>query len=104
MNPSISDTRIRANEALTLRLELSERYLKLIRNPEVRFPDNFETYDPPSTTRSTWRQRAHRDTNHRVHGYPQVRGQYTIPPVEFTFFDLNSRTYKTLTSPNIGWR
>jgi hypothetical protein len=30
---------------------------------------------------------------------PRYEGQYTIPPVEFTYFDLNSRSYKTLTSP-----
>jgi hypothetical protein len=101
MNPSISDTRIRANEALTLRLELSGTgNLKLIRNPEVRFPDNFETYDP--TVNNSFNVATNGLTGIRTIEYmaiPRYEGQYTIPPVEFTFFDLNSRTYKTLTSP-----
>jgi len=30
---------------------------------------------------------------------PRYEGEYTIPPVEFTYFDLNLKSYKTLTTP-----
>jgi len=32
---------------------------------------------------------------------PQYRGNYPIKPLKFTYFDLGSRTYKTLSSPEI---
>ena len=32
---------------------------------------------------------------------PQAQGKYPIPPVSFTYFDLESETYKTLTSEEI---
>jgi hypothetical protein len=100
MKPSISATRLRANEAVTLRLELSGTgNLKLIRDPEVRFPDNFETYDP--TVNNSFNVTTNGLNGIRTIEYmaiPRYEGQYTIPPVEFTYFDLNSRSYKTLTS------
>ena len=40
-----------------------------------------------------------RECARRVHGYPTLRGSYSIPPVEFTYFDLSSNSYKTLTTP-----
>ncbi len=101
MKPSISATRLRANEAVTLRLELSGTgNLKLIRDPEVRFPENFETYDP--TVNNSFNVTTNGLNGIRTIEYmaiPRYEGQYTIPPVEFTYFDLNSRSYKTLTSP-----
>ncbi|MDI9604447.1 MAG: BatD family protein [Bacteroidota bacterium] len=101
MKPTISATRTRANEAVTLRLELSGTgNLKLIRDPEVQFPDNFETYDP--TVNNSFNVTANGLNGIRTIEYmaiPRYEGQYTIPPVEFTYYDLNSRSYKTLTSP-----
>jgi hypothetical protein len=101
MKPSISGTRVRANEAITLRLELSGTgNLKLIRDPEVRFPDNFETYDP--TVDNSFNVTTNGLNGIRTIEYmaiPRYEGQYTIPPIELTYFDLNSRSYKTLTSP-----
>ena len=32
---------------------------------------------------------------------PQYRGNYPIKPLKFTYFDLDSKTYKTLSSPEI---
>lgn len=74
--------------------------LKLIRDPKVRFPDNFETYDP--SVDNSFNVTTNGLNGIRTIEYmaiPRYEGQYTIPPVEFTYFDLNSRSYKTLTSP-----
>jgi hypothetical protein len=32
---------------------------------------------------------------------PQFKGEYPIKPMRFSYFDLNSRTYKTIVSPEI---
>ncbi len=101
MKPSISTTHTRANEAITLRLELSGTgNLKLIRDPEVRFPDNFETYDP--TVNNSFNVMTNGLNGIRTIEYmaiPRYEGNYTIPPVEFTYFDLSSNSYKTLFTP-----
>lgn len=101
LNPSISTTQTRANEAITLRLEITGTgNMKLIRDPIVQFPDNFEVYDP--TVNNSLNVTTNGLTGVRAVEYmaiPRYEGNYSIPPVEFTYFDLNSNSYKTLTTP-----
>lgn len=101
MKPVLSKTDSRANEAITLLLEISGTgNLKLIRNPEIPFPDNFEQYDPKvenivnATTNGLTGMRR---IEYMV--IPRYEGTYNIPPVEFTFFDPRSASYKSLTTP-----
>lgn len=100
-NPSISTQQTRANEAITVRLEISGTgNLKLIGNPEVKFPSNFEVYDP--VVDNSYNVTTNGLTGLRTIEYmaiPRYEGDYTIPPVEFTYFDLNTNSYKTLQSP-----
>lgn len=101
LKPSISTSETKANEAITLRLEISGTgNLKLIRNPEVVFPGNFELYDP--VVDNSFNVTTNGLTGIRKIEYmaiPRYEGTYAIPSVEFTYFDLNSNSYKTLTSP-----
>jgi tetratricopeptide (TPR) repeat protein len=100
-NPSISSTEIKANEAITLRLEISGTgNMKLLRNPELQFPNNFEVYDPVVT--NSLNVTSNGLTGIRVIEYmaiPRYEGSYTIPSVDFGYFDLNTNSYKTLSTP-----
>ena len=106
LKPVISTTETKANEAITLKLEISGTgNMKLIRNPEVAFPGNFEVYDP--TVNNSFNVTTNGLTGIRSVEYmaiPRYEGDYTIPPVEFTFFDLNTNSYKTLTTPEYNLR
>jgi hypothetical protein len=100
MKPVISKTDSRANEAITLQLEISGTgNLKLIRNPEIVFPDNFEQYDPKvdnivnATTNGLTGMRR---IEYMV--IPRYEGTYNIPPVEFTYFDPRTASYTSLTT------
>ncbi len=101
LKPTISTKQTRANEPITLTLEISGTgNMKLIQNPEVKFPSNFEVYDP--VIDNSLRVTTNGLTGMRKIEYlaiPRYEGSYDIPPVEFSYFDLNSRTYKTLHSP-----
>lgn len=101
MKPVISKTDSRANEAITLQLEISGTgNLKLIRNPEIVFPENFEQYDPKvdnivnATTNGLTGMRR---IEYMV--IPRYEGTYNIPPVEFTYFDPRTASYTSLTTP-----
>lgn len=101
MKPVISKTDSRANEAITLQLEISGTgNLKLIRNPEIVFPENFEQYDPKvdnivnATTNGLTGMRR---IEYMV--IPRYEGTYNIPPVEFTYFDPRTASYSSLTTP-----
>jgi len=99
--PSISAQKVRANEPVTVTLEISGTgNQKLIQNPEVEFPTNFELYDPIITNNLS--ASANGLTGTRKIEYlvtPRYEGEYSIPPIEFSYFDIGSRSYKTLKSP-----
>ncbi|MDR1517886.1 MAG: BatD family protein [Dysgonamonadaceae bacterium] len=99
--PSISTQQLRANDPITLTMEISGTgNLKLIRNPKVEFPSNFESYDP--TVTNTLNPAANGLSGTRKIEYlaiPRYEGSYVIPPVQFSYFDTASKSYKTLSSP-----
>ena len=101
ISSSISTTELKENEAVTLKLVISGTgNMKLIKTPEVKFPADFEVYDPKVDNKFTLK--AGGLSGNKVIEYlaiPRHGGNYTIPPVEFSYFDVNSGSYKTLTTP-----
>jgi hypothetical protein len=74
--------------------------MKLIKTPEVKFPADFEVYDPKVDNKFTLK--AGGLSGNKVIEYlaiPRHGGDYTIPAVEFAYFDIKSGAYKTLTTP-----
>jgi len=75
--------------------------LKLIDNPVIDFPKELGVYDPEVTDTITGRSPA--ITGKKIFTYnfnPQMPGTYAIPPINFTYFDANAKTYKTVTTPS----
>ncbi len=97
----LSTKKLKANEAATLTVKISGRgNLKLINNPEINFPDNFEVYDPKS--KNDFKTTVYGISGTKTIEYtfiPRHRGNYKIPPVDFTYFDSGSKTYKTIKTP-----
>lgn len=100
LSSSINKKELSANESVTIKLKISGNgNIKLLKNPEVKFPADFEVYDPKVENNFT-------NTTSGVTGtktieylaIPRHSGTFTIPPVEFSYFDTNSKTYKTLKS------
>ena len=101
ISSEISTTELKENEAVTLKLIISGTgNMKLIKTPEVKFPTDFEVYDPKVDNKFTLK--AGGLSGNKVIEYlaiPRHGGTYTIPPVEFSYFDVKSGAYKTLTTP-----
>ena len=86
---------------MTLKLVISGTgNMKLLRTPEVKFPADFEVYDPKVDNKFTLK--ASGLSGNKVIEYlaiPRHGGNYTIPSVEFSYFDVKSGAYKTLSTP-----
>lgn len=97
---SVTTTELKANEAVTLKLEISGvGNMKLISTPEVQWPQDFETYDPKVDNKfSLTRNGLSGSKSIEYLAIPRHAGTFTIPPVEFSYFDLKTKTYKTLTT------
>ena len=71
--------------------------LKLLKQPVINFPKDFDKYDAKLTDKT-------RLTSNGVEGnmiydflaVPRNQGEYTIPAVEFTYYDTNTNQYKTI--------
>lgn len=71
--------------------------MKLISTPEVKFPQDFEIYDPKTDNQFQLTKDGLSGTQTIEYlAIPRHAGNFTIPPVEFTYFDLKSKSYKTL--------
>ena len=98
LSSSISTQELKTNDAVTIKLAISGTgNMKLINTPEVGFPQDFEIYDPKVDNKFNLTRNGLAGS--KVIEYlaiPRHAGTYTIPPIEFSYFDLKSQSYKTL--------
>ena len=101
MNANISSTQVKANDAVTIKLNIAgSGNMKLIKNPTIKFPDGFEAYDPKVT--NNFKTTSSGVSGNKVIEYmfiPRHSGNFQIPSAEFSYFDTQSRSYKTLRTP-----
>ena len=96
-------TELRATESLQATVEVTgQGNLKLFDLPPLTVPASMEQYEPEYlekvNTNLSGMQGSISNTYTLV---PQARGKYPIPSMSFSYFDLNSQTYRTLTSEEI---
>lgn len=98
LTSDINTQNLKTNDAITIKLTLSGTgNMKLIQTPEVAFPNDFEIYDPKVDDKVSLSSAGL--SGSKVFEYlaiPRHAGDFTIPAVEFTYFDTNSKSYKTL--------
>ena len=95
---SLSPEQVDANDAVSLRQVVSGLgNMKLMKAPKVEWPKDFESYDPKMTDKT--RITTNGATGNIIYDYtavPRHGGKYSVPPVEFCYFDTNTKSYKTL--------
>ncbi len=100
MQASVSANKLTANSAGSITLTLTgSGSFSMISAPELRLPAAFEQYDTKSTEQISNTSRG--SSGSRTYEYPfiaRAEGRYTLPPLEFTYFDPTTGRYKTFTS------
>jgi hypothetical protein len=88
------------NEPITLKVKISGNgNLKIIDQPVIKFPADFEQYDPKVNDNTTVTSSGiSGNITYEYLAIPRNQGKYQLGPVEFTYFDLNSKSYKTIKS------
>ncbi|KAA8481838.1 oxygen tolerance protein BatD [Arcticibacter tournemirensis] len=94
---SLDKKELKANEALNYTLKISgSGNLKLIKEPVINFPADFEKYDPKITdaiTMNTSGASGSRSYNYLL--IPRHEGDFAIEPVRFSYFNPASGRYET---------
>ena len=94
---SLNKTKTKTNDPLTLKLTISGRgNIKLINELNLNVPADFEKFDPVINTHEDNSLSGTKSFEYLL--VPKNAGTYTIPPVEFTYFDPASNQFKTLKS------
>lgn len=98
MSGTLTPEQLNANDAATLRLVVSgQGNMKLMKAPVVSFPKDFEVYDPKENNKTV--MTASGAKGNVLFDYvvvPRHGGRYSIPPVEFTYFDPDKEAYQTV--------
>ncbi len=98
ISAQLTKKEVKAGDPVTLRVVVGGNgNLKLIKQPEVNFPNDFDKYDAKVTDKTKL-------TSTGVGGnmiydflfVPRNQGTYTIPAVSFTYYDTDLNAYKTI--------
>ena len=98
-----SKTNLKSGESLDLEVSvIGTGNLKLFSLPKPIVPTALEMYDPVHNEQvSTPLSGMTGKISDKYAIIPQYKGKYPIKPLVFTYFDLGSSSYKTITSPEI---
>lgn len=98
-----SRTGLKFGESLDLDVSVTGTgNLKLFSLPKPEVPSTLEMYDPEHTENvSTPLTGMTGSISDKYTIIPQSKGNFPIKPMRFTYFDLSSGSYKTITSPEI---
>ena len=98
ISASLDKKEVKAGEPIPLRVVVGGiGNLKLLKQPVVNFPKDFDKYDAKVTDKT--RLTANGVEGNMVYDFlavPRNQGSYTIPSVELTYYDTSKNAYKTI--------
>lgn len=100
LTAQLDKNEVKANDPVTMRVIVSGTgNLKLIKQPVVNLPKDFDKYDAKITDKTKLTTSGMEGSMiYDILMVPRHQGKYEVPPVEFTYFDTQANTYKTLRS------
>ena len=96
ISSSISSQDVTTNDAVTLKLTITGNgNIRLIKNPEIKLPSDFEVYDPKSNENVKATDNGLSGTKTIEYLFqPRFEGDYTIPAVSFSYFNPATGSYE----------
>lgn len=103
MKVALSVDSIKAHEAASLKITVSGKgNINMIEAPSVTLPPDFEAYDVKKNDDIS--ASAAGSSGSRVFEYPFIPrspGEFVIPSIQFTYYDIRNGKYKTLASEEL---
>ena len=106
MTAELARDSVTANDAASVIIKISgEGNVKLVEAPKIVWPPDFETYDVKISDNSkTSSSGVSGSKQFEIPFIPRSAGAFSIPPVEFTYFDIAKKQYVTLASKPLDIR
>lgn len=98
ISAQLNKNELKAGDPLSLRIVVGGiGNLKLIKQPVVNFPKDWDKYDPKVTDKTKLTSNGlEGNMIYDILAVPRNQGHYTIPPVEITYYDTSLNQYKTI--------
>ncbi len=102
----ISAEDVTTNDAVTLKFTVSgSGNIRLINTPKLELPSDFEVYDPKVTDNVSVTSSGVSGTKTIEYLFqPRFEGEYTVPAIQFTYFNPASGSYETKSTPQYQLR
>ena len=106
LSTKVSATEVESNQPITITLKLQgSGNLKMLKNPSLQFPQDFEAYEPKATNNfSTTATGLSGSKTIEYLVIPRHDGDFVIPALTLSYFDVASDSYKTLSTEEINIR
>ncbi len=98
MESSINSTDVKANDAINIKVKISGTgNIKYVKEPEFKFPNDFEIYDPKISQKVSTSGNVVSGTKEIEYlVIPRYAGTYEIPAATLSCFDPKTKKYYTL--------
>ncbi|MBN2273392.1 MAG: protein BatD [Bacteroidales bacterium] len=97
ISTSVDKNKVKTNDAVNYKVIIKGRgNYKIVDEPQVNFPPDIEKYDPVIKTIAESPMSGIKTFEYLL--IPHYPGEFIIPPVTFSYFDIHSKQFKTLTS------
>ena len=105
MKMTVNKDSLVANESANVKIVINGKgNLPLINAPKIDFPVDFEVYDPE--TKERIKTDYNGSTGKKTFDYlviPRHSGEFKLKPFAFSYFDLKTKQYKTITADPINF-
>lgn len=103
VSASLNRDSVNVNDAVNLKFVVSgSGNLKLANAPKLKLPADLESYDPKIT--DDLKNGINGTTGQKTFEYlliPRHYGEFTIPPVSYSYFNVAARQYERVTTPEL---
>lgn len=105
LSAALSTDKLKTHEAVSLTVTVTGHgNVSLVEAPKVNFPPDMEVYDVKTTDKTD--KSTGGTSGSKVFEYPFIPrsyGDFTIPPIKFSYFDTSTRQYHTLSTEPISY-
>jgi hypothetical protein len=103
LNSSLNKDTVNVNDAVTLKMIIAgSGNLKMAGAPEMKLPADLEVYDPKVA--DELKNGMNGTTGQKTFEYlliPRHYGDFTIPPVTYSYFNVASKQFEKITTPEL---
>jgi hypothetical protein len=103
LTATLSKDTVNVNDAISLKFILrGNGNLKLAAAPAVKMPPDVEVYDPKVS--EDLKNGPNGTSGQKTFEYlliPRQYGEYKVPPVSYSYFDINSKRYERIVTPEL---